>query len=133
MKKIRINKRPNRPRRPRPQQSLQQLLSRIFTILGLLLFLLFCLIPLVVNPDIMRWLQGGDFVIFVIGGVSIIIINSMLSQSNLQPKPRQIKPPVVLRYEICAVCKQEKLLCDLYDINGRIICDECINKGVNKK
>ena len=130
MKKIRINKNP-RPRRPRKQQSLQQLISRILTVLALLLFLLTCLLPLLVVPDIMRWLQSSDFVTFVVGEVTILIINSLISQSNLQPKPRQIRPPVVLRYEICSVCKQEKLLCDLYDINGRIICDECINRGID--
>ena len=128
MKSIRINKHPNRPR---PQQTLQQLISRVLGIVALLVFLLYCLIPLAINLDIMRWLQSGDFITFTVVIVIIYVIYSMISKSNLTTKPGQIKPPVVLRYEICSVCKQEKLLCDLYDINNRIICKDCIDSGIN--
>jgi len=130
MKKIRINKQPTR--RPRKQQSLQQLLSRVLGVFIILVILLYCVLPLAINPDIMRWLQSGDFVMTVVIGVVLYVIYSMVNQSNIKvPKQGQIKVPVVLKYEICSVCKQEKLLCDLYDINGRIICDECINRGVD--
>ena len=130
MNKIRISKRPNRPR---PQQTIQQLISRILGVIALLVLAIYCLIPLAVNPDIMRWLQSGDFVTTIVAVVVIYVIYSMISKSNFSTKPVQIKPPVVLRYEICSVCKQEKLLCDLYDINGRIICKDCIDSGVKRR
>lgn len=121
-------------RRPKPQQTLRQLISRILGIVALLIFLLYCLIPLYQLQDIFGWLQSGGFITFTIAMIFIYVVYTMVNRTDLklpQSRPAPTQPSKYLKYGNCDICKKSKPMYELYDVAGRVICEECINCGID--